>query len=91
MRRQFQGNGYGRDPMAFALEQAGRRRKKYAWLGVWERNTAAIAFYEALGFRQAGRHPFRMGEELQSDYIMRRELTSKIHLPVDSATGGCLA
>lgn len=74
VRQQHQGLGYGREMLEFALKIALSRRKKYAWLGVWEKNTAAIAFYETLGFQQAGAHTFRMGDELQTDYIMIKEL-----------------
>lgn len=74
VRQQHQGSGYGRELLEFALEIARSRKKKFAWLGVWEQNSAAIAFYEKLGFLQAGVHTFRMGDELQSDYIMKKAL-----------------
>lgn len=74
IRQPYQGQGYGRELLEFALGIARARGKQYAWLGVWEKNSAAIAFYQKLGFRQAGVHAFRMGDELQSDYIMKKEL-----------------
>ncbi len=55
--------------------RAGELGKKYVWLGVWERNANAIAFYQKMGFAAMGRHAFRMGDELQSDLVMRRTLT----------------
>ena len=74
VRQQFQGNGYGRELIEFALERARLLKKQYAWLGVWEKNAAAIAFYERMGFQEVGKHTFRMGDELQSDYIMKKEI-----------------
>jgi ribosomal protein S18 acetylase RimI-like enzyme len=60
----------------FALEKSAELQKRYAWLGVWERNEKAIAFYEKLGLEKAGNHLFRMGDEIQSDYIMKKSLKS---------------
>jgi diamine N-acetyltransferase len=59
--------------MNFAVQQAIEAGKK-ACGGVWERNADAIAFYEKMGFREAGRHSFRMGEEFQPDLIMKNVL-----------------
>jgi len=47
-------------------------KKKYVWLGVWEKNVDAISFYTKMGFREVGRHSFRMGDELQYDLIMKK-------------------
>ena len=57
--------------MNFALDLAREMGKSYAWLGVWDKNDAAISFYKKMGFEEAGRHPFRMGDELQTDLIMK--------------------
>lgn len=42
------------------------------WLGVWERNARAIAFYRKCGFVQCGTQPFLLGSDLQTDWVMRR-------------------
>lgn len=44
------------------------------WLGVWEQNTAAIAFYERQGFERFGEHVFRIGNDDQTDYLLARVL-----------------
>jgi RimJ/RimL family protein N-acetyltransferase len=44
------------------------------WLGVWERNPRAIAFYEKCGFRDVGSHDFWVGNDCQTDRIMVTEL-----------------
>jgi diamine N-acetyltransferase len=74
VRKGQKGKGLGKLLMTFALERAAGLGKRYAWLGVWERNEDAIAFYRKAGFEVIGEHSFRMGEELQTDYIMRKEL-----------------
>lgn len=74
VRAPYQGRGLGAKLIDFALELAREMGKRSAWLGVWEKNTAAIGFYQKMGFEIAGTHVFRMGEDAQSDYIMRKEL-----------------
>jgi diamine N-acetyltransferase len=74
VRKEHTGKGFGKLFMAFALERAARLGKRCVWLGVWERNEDAIAFYRKAGFEVIGEHSFRMGGELQTDYIMRKEL-----------------
>jgi len=45
------------------------------WLGVWERNPRAIAFYRKRGFVEVGAHVFQLGADAQTDLIMQRGLT----------------
>jgi ribosomal protein S18 acetylase RimI-like enzyme len=66
------GVGLGTAMMRFVLQKAAEAGKKYTWLGVWEKNTAALAFYRKWGFTEAGTHSFRMGDELQTDFILKR-------------------
>lgn len=70
----FQQRGLGR-----RLLQVGQARARAAGLevlslGVWERNPAAITFYEKQGFYRQGQHIFLLGDDPQIDYIMRKEL-----------------
>jgi ribosomal protein S18 acetylase RimI-like enzyme len=44
------------------------------WLGVWEHNLRAIAFYRKRGFTQCGAQPFLLGTDLQTDWVMNRPL-----------------
>ena len=71
---EFQGTGLGRYLMEQAITIATERNKKYAWLGVWEKNEKAICFYKKNGFYEIGTHTFVMGEDVQSDHIMRKDL-----------------
>ena len=41
------------------------------WLGVWERNPRAIAFYEKHGFAAVGEQTYRVAGEVQRDVVMR--------------------
>ena len=74
--REFQGEGLGRYLMEQAIAIASERKKKFAWLGVWEKNEKAIRFYKKNGFYEIGTHTFVMGEDVQNDYVMRKDLES---------------
>lgn len=72
--REFQGAGLGRQLMEHAIATAAERGKEYVWLGVWEKNEKAIRFYGKNGFYRTGAHSFRIGNDEQTDYLMRRDL-----------------
>lgn len=57
-----------------ALEIAVELRKKYLWLGVWEENHRAVIFYKKNGFGEFGKHIFRLGDEEQTDLMMKKML-----------------
>lgn len=64
----------GKYLMKHAIKIAIKRRKKYIWLGVWEKNEKALCFYKKQGFYKIGEHSFFMGDDEQTDYIMRKDL-----------------
>lgn len=70
----FQGKGFGNYLMDKAVSIAVERKKQYVWLGVWEKNEKAICFYKKNGFFEIGTHSFFMGDDEQTDYIMRKDL-----------------
>lgn len=72
--RPFQGRGIAQALMD-AVEQIARERgARTLWLGVWERNPRAIAFYTKCGFADVGSHAFIFGTEEQTDRVMARSL-----------------
>jgi ribosomal protein S18 acetylase RimI-like enzyme len=46
----------------------------YLWLGVWQKNLQAIAWYERQGFRRVGEKTFHMGSDVQLDWVMGLEI-----------------
>ena len=68
------GKGLGGVLLKKALDVAKTRKKSYVWLGVWEKNDRAIRFYRKNGFFTAGRHSFFLGEDEQTDLIMRKDI-----------------
>ena len=69
--KQFQGHGLGAKLIAKAKERALALELNAIWLGVWEKNPDAIRFYKRHGFEIVGSHPFRMGDEVQTDVLMQ--------------------
>lgn len=69
-----QGSGVGKALFEFATDVARRKKMDAIWLGVWEDNPKAIAFYERQGFRPFGTHTFTIGTDAQRDILMRLEL-----------------
>lgn len=57
-----------------ALETAQQLKKSYLWLGVWEENQRALQFYRKNGFVEFDKHIFRLGEEEQTDLMMKKML-----------------
>jgi ribosomal protein S18 acetylase RimI-like enzyme len=72
--REYQGGGVGGALMAAALDEAARKGGTGLWLGVWQKNERAIAFYRRWRFETVGTQFFPMGPDLQEDWVMVREL-----------------
>ena len=53
---------------------AQKRGARTLWVGVWENNSRAIAFYENNGFMKFGQQPFMLGDDVQNDWMMKKEL-----------------
>jgi ribosomal protein S18 acetylase RimI-like enzyme len=62
--------------MAAAIEAAEAAGARTLWLGVWERNPRAIAFYRKAGFVDVGSQLFVVGTDPQTDRLMERSLAS---------------
>lgn len=65
------GTRIGKALLDHALAIARAKEKISVWLGVWERNHRAIAFYRKHGFVEFGTHIFRLGDEDQLDILMK--------------------
>jgi ribosomal protein S18 acetylase RimI-like enzyme len=65
------GTGVGELLMNKAIAVAQEAGLKYVWLGVWEHNPRAIRFYKRRGFKQFGSHSFMLGQDEQTDILMK--------------------
>jgi diamine N-acetyltransferase len=72
--KKFQRQKIGQLLFNKAIELAKEYGSEYIWLGVWERNYNAIAFYEKNGMRTFGRKVFRLGNDDQTDIMMKLDL-----------------
>jgi diamine N-acetyltransferase len=73
----FHGRGVAQALMKAVLGAACTRGADTLWLGVWERNSRAQAFYRKCGFEDVGQHGFLVGTDLQTDRVMaQRDLSS---------------
>ncbi|MGP1991649.1 GNAT family N-acetyltransferase [Zobellia laminariae] len=67
----FQNLGIGKWMLNEVKKKGNNKRKKFLWLGVWEENTKAIKFYQTHGFSKFGTHPYNVGNDKQTDWMMR--------------------
>jgi len=72
--KEFRGQGIGDHMIDKAKEVAMEQQCAMLWLGVWEDNPEAIAFYKRQGFEVFGEHYFMMGPERQTDKLMKMAL-----------------
>jgi hypothetical protein len=66
------GKKIGKRLLDFAIDIARNKNFNYVWLGVWEHNQKAIGFYEHNGFEVFGSHEFLLGEDRQTDLLMKK-------------------
>ena len=66
----FQQKGFGKDVLSKAISLGKNKGFSYLWLGVWEQNENAIAFYTKKGFEIFDRHFFQLGNDPQTDLLM---------------------
>ncbi len=72
--RECQGAGVGQQLRNNALDVARSLGARTVWLGVWEHNSRAIAFYRRNGFEEFGEHLFMPGSDEQRDVLMRKKV-----------------
>ncbi len=72
--KDFHGHKVGQVLYEKAIEVAKEKEADYIWLGVWEENPRAIAFYKKNGFFEFDKHIFRLGDDEQTDIMMKMML-----------------
>ncbi len=72
--KNYHGKNVGRVLFDKALEIAQEMNASVIWLGVWESNYRAIKFYEKYGFEKFDTHIFRIGNNIQTDYLMKLDI-----------------
>lgn len=72
--KQFHDKKVGLALMNKCIETAKQKNIDVIWLGVWEHNPRAINFYTRIGFEKFGSHIFQLGDDAQTDYLMKMSL-----------------
>ncbi|HRW99528.1 MAG TPA: GNAT family N-acetyltransferase [Cyclobacteriaceae bacterium] len=69
-----QGKKIGVALMKACLDYARQHQFHWLWLGVWEQNFKAQHFYQQWGFEKFGEHIFQMGDDPQTDWLMKKRI-----------------
>jgi len=72
--KDFQGQGIGKFILKKAIEISQLCKGSFIWLGVWQENKNAVRFYETHGFKKFGSHPYFIGKDKQTDWLMKKRL-----------------
>ncbi len=73
--KESKGLGIGTAFMNLAEKKARELGVSFIWLGVWEKNFPAQKFYTDKGFRRFSEHAFVLGDDIQTDFLMKKELS----------------
>ena len=76
---QWHGRGIGGPLMRACVDEARRAGHRMMWLGVWEHNGRAQAFYRKWGFQKVGEHIFQVGSDPQNDVLMEMKIEDDEH------------
>ena len=68
------GKGVGKALMQKSIDIAKEKKHTTLWLGVWEHNQRAINFYLHWGFEKFADHAFILGDDIQNDWLMKRNV-----------------
>ncbi|MGN6416710.1 MAG: GNAT family N-acetyltransferase [Pseudobacter sp.] len=74
----YHGKKVGQLLYEWAMNIAQKRKYDFVWLGVWEHNARALRFYEKNGFIPFDKHVFMLGDDVQTDIMMKKNLEPAI-------------
>lgn len=74
---EFHGKKVGQLLFEKAKKIAISKKLNHLWLGVWEHNTRALQFYKKNGFMEFGQHVFVLGDDKQTDILMKLDLSKQ--------------
>ena len=73
--KESKGLGIGTVFMNLAEKKARELGVSFIWLGVWEKNFPAQKFYTDKGLKKFSEHAFVLGDDIQTDFLMKKELS----------------
>lgn len=72
--QKYHGKKVGQVLYEKSMQVAEDKKVDHVWLGVWEENPRAIRFYQKNGFEEFDKHIFRLGDDEQTDIMMKKFL-----------------
>lgn len=72
--RDYHGSSVAKMFMEEAMKYAKEKKHEWIWLGVWEKNFRAQKFYTKWGFEKFSEHIFQMGDDPQTDWLLKKKL-----------------
>jgi diamine N-acetyltransferase len=75
--KKYHGKRVGQLLYEKAIEISKQKNADYIWLGVWEENPRAISFYKKNGFVEFDKHLFVLGNDEQTDIMMKLHLKGR--------------
>jgi len=78
IRKAFQNKGLGKQLLQEVIALVRPKNIDFLWLGVWEHNQDAIRFYERYNFIKFGTHPYYLGNDKQTDWMLKLELNKNL-------------
>lgn len=72
--KEYHGKKAGQFLYESAVQIAAEKSADFIWLGVWEHNRRAISFYRKNGLVEFNKHSFMLGDDEQTDIMMRKAL-----------------
>lgn len=72
--KDYLGKRIGNILLEACLDYAKKAGYETVWLGVWEHNPRAIAFYTKHGFQKFSAHVFVLGADEQTDWLLRKDI-----------------
>ena len=74
LRRKYYARNVGNTLMKACLAEALSRGYRSVWLSSWELNHRGNSFYKKWKFRIVGRAKFKIGSDIQNDFIFTRKI-----------------
>ena len=76
--KNYHGQKFGAMLMQKCIDGAIENKYESIWLGVWEHNPKAFNFYQKWGFEVFGEHIFQLGDDAQTDFLMKKTFTQLV-------------
>lgn len=72
--KEYHGQKIGSQLIEHTISFSSSNNFEIIWLGVWKNNFNAIEFYKKLGFEIFGEHHFILGDDVQDDWLMKKDI-----------------